>query len=98
MVLGDGDLLPNDQNRIAAYAHFGLSYPVTDAWSLKGQLDYHSSSSTCRSTSSAARRCRDLRCDVAGDAAFLVGLRDGGGPHGDSTSDVMIQVLIGTTF
>ena len=31
MVLGDGDLLPQKQNRFAGYGHFGLSYPLSDA-------------------------------------------------------------------
>jgi hypothetical protein len=99
MVLGDGDLLPRDQNRTAAYAHFGLSYPVTNAWSLKGQLDYHS-------------QLIDVSIDQLGGEALqgTIGATWQVTPRlwldfamvedltGDSTSDVMIQVLIGTKF
>ena len=42
IVLGDGELLPHEQQRTALYGHFGVGYPLTDAWTLKAQLDYHS--------------------------------------------------------
>ena len=99
MVLGDGDLLPHDQNRTAAYAHFGLSYPLTEAWSLKGQLDYHSQlidvsieqlgGEAIQGTIGATWQ---VNARLWSDFAMVEDLT------GDSTSDVMIQALIGTKF
>jgi len=96
MVLGDGDLLPQKQNRFAAYGHFGLSLPLSNAWSLKGQLDYHS-------------QLIDTPVDQLGGAALqgAFGVRWSATPKfwsdlalvedltADSTSDVMVQLMIG---
>lgn len=40
--LGDGDLVPNRQERFAGYGHVGLAWRIADAVSLLGQVDYHS--------------------------------------------------------
>ncbi len=99
MVLGDGDLLPQKQNRFAGYAHFGLSYPLSESWTLKGQLDYHS-------------RFIDASIDQLGGAAlqgsfgaswqvtpkFFTQIAMAEDLTADSTSDVLLQLLIGATL
>ena len=83
MVLGDGDLLPQKQNRVAGWGHFGLSYPLTDAWTLKGQLDYHGQliDASVDQLGGAALQ-GTFGVTLAGDAAVLVRSRDGRGPDG----------------
>jgi hypothetical protein len=99
IVLGDGDLMPHQQNRMAGWGHFGLSYPLTDAVTLKGQLDYQS-------------QLIDASIDQLGGAAlqgtfgfswqvtprFWSDLAMAEDLTADSTSDVMVQLLIGTRF
>ncbi len=99
MVLGDGNLLPQKQNRFAAYGHFGLSYPLSDAWTLKGQLDYHS-------------QLIDTPVDQLGGAAlqgsfgaswqvtpkFFTQIAMAEDLTSDSTSDVLLQLLIGAAL
>lgn len=99
MVLGDGDLLPHDQNRIAGYGHFGFGFQVSDTWTLKAQLDYQS-------------RLIDAPVDQLGGQALqgALGARWQITPKlftdvalvedltADSTSDVLLQLLIGATL
>jgi hypothetical protein len=99
MVLGDGDLLPKDQNRFAGYGHFGLSYPFSDAWSLKAQLDYHTQlidTSVDQLGGEALQGSFGASWQVTprfwSELAMAEDLTSG------STSDVMIQFLLGTTF
>ena len=96
MVLGDGDLLPQDQRQVAGYGHFGVSYPLTQAWTLKAQLDYHS-------------QLIDTSIDQLGGAALQGALGASWQFNeslwtdfalvedltADSTSDVLVQVLLG---
>ena len=98
-ILGDGDLLPHKQNRAAGWGHFGLSYPLTDAWSIKGQLDYQG-------------QLIDVSIDQLGGAAlqgtfgvswqvtprFWSDLAMVEDLTADSTSDVVLQLMIGTKF
>ncbi len=99
MVLGDGDLLPEKQKRVAGYGHFGLSYPLSDAWALKGQLDYHSqliNASINQLGGAALQGTVGATWHVSprlwSDIAMVEDLT------GDSASDVAFQVLIGTKF
>ncbi len=99
MVLGDGDLLPEKQKRVAGYGHFGLSYPLTDEWALKGQLDYHSQliNAAIDQLGGAALQGTvgatwQLNPRLWSDIAMVEDIT------GDSTSDVTIQILIGTRF
>lgn len=99
MVLGDGDLLPHEQNRAAGYGHFGLSYQATDAWSIKGQVDYHSQLidvSIDQLAGAALQGTLGVRWQVSprlwSDFAMVEDLT------ANSTSDVMMQLLIGTRF
>ena len=96
MVLGDGELLPHEQQRTALYGHFGVGYPLTDAWTLKAQLDYHSQLIDGRSINSAARHCRAVSARRGGartrlwtDFALAEDLT------ADSTSDVLLQLVLG---
>lgn len=96
MVLGDGELLPHDQRQVAGYGHFGVSYPLTRAWALKAQLDYHG-------------QLIDTSIDQLGGAALQGSLGASWQFNNslwtdvalvedltaDSTSDVLVQVLLG---
>lgn len=96
IALGDGELLPDDQRGTALYAHFGIGYPLTDAWTLKAQLDYHS-------------QLIDAAVDQLGGAALQgsLGARWRITPKlwsefaltedlvADSTSDVLLQLVLG---
>ena len=100
MVMGDGDPVPHKQNRVAGWGHFGLSYPLTDAWAVKGQPDYHYGQliDSCRSAlgGEALQGTVGLSWQVTprfwSDFAMVEDLT------ADSTSDVMLQLLIGTKF
>lgn len=41
LVMGDGDIVPDDQERTAGFGHFGLGLPLSQRWSLLAQLDGH---------------------------------------------------------
>ncbi len=95
-VLGDGELLPGKQQRVAGYGHFGLGYRVTDAWMLLAQLDYHSrfiDASIDQLAGTAVQGALGARWQITSklfsDVAFVEDLTT------DSTSDVLVQVLIG---
>ncbi len=96
IVLGDGELLPREQQRTALYGHFGVGYSLTDAWTLKAQLDYHS-------------QLIDAAVDQLGGASVQgsLGARWRFAPKvwtdfaltedltADSTSDVLLQIVLG---
>jgi len=99
IVLGDGELLPQDQNRFAGWGHFGLSYPLADALTLKGQLDYHGQlidTSVEQLGGAALQGAFGVSWQVTprfwSDLAMVEDLTSG------STSDVMLQLLLGTKF
>ena len=96
MVLGDGDLLPQRQRHFAGYGHFGLSYQMTDAWAFKAQLDYHSDlvDASVRQIGGAALQGAlganwQITPKLFADVALVEDLVS------DSTSDVMLQFLLG---
>jgi hypothetical protein len=99
MVLGDGDLLPREQNRVAPWGHFGLGFAVADAWTIKGQLDYTGQlidTSVDQLGGEALQGTLGVSWRVTprlwADLAMVEDL------IADSTSDVMVQLLIGTKF
>lgn len=96
MVLGDGDLLPDKQRHVAGYGHFGLSYPLTDAWTLKAQLDYESEQINASigqlggaALQGALGTTWRITPKLFADFALVEDLVS------DSTSDVVVQVLLG---
>jgi hypothetical protein len=96
MVLGEGDLLPQQQRHVAGYGHFGLSYQMTDAWAFKAQLDYHSDlvDASVRQIGGAALQGAlgtswQITPKLFADFALVEDLVS------DSTSDVMLQFLLG---
>lgn len=96
VLLGDGDLAPEKQESQAVFAHFGLSYELSERWALKGQLDAHS-------------ELVDSHVDQVGGAALMgtIGARWRVTPklwtdiaiiedvYSDSTSDVVLQLVFG---
>jgi len=96
MVLGEGDLMPQQQRHVAGYGHFGISYPVTDAWTFKAQLDYHSDlvDASVRQIGGAALQGSlgahwQITPQLFTNFALVEDLVS------DSTSDVMVQIMLG---
>jgi len=96
MALGEGDLLPDKQRHVAGYGHFGLSYPVTDTWTFKAQVDYESqqiNASIGQLGGAALQGALGANWQITPklftDIALVEDLVS------DSTSDVMVQVLLG---
>jgi len=96
IALGEGDLLPQQQRHVAGYGHFGVSYPLTQAWTFKAQLDYHS-----QFVDAAVRQIGGTALQGALGANWQIT------PQlftnfalvedliSDSTSDVMVQIMLG---
>jgi uncharacterized protein DUF3187 len=98
-VLGDGDLLPHKQNRVAGWGHLGLSYSLTDDWAVKAQLDYQGQlidASVDQLGGEALQGTFGVSWQATprfwSDLAMVEDLT------ADSTSDVVLQLLIGTRF
>jgi len=96
MVLGEGDLMPQQQRHVAGYGHFGISYPVTDAWTFKAQLDYHSDlvDASVRQIGGEALQGSlgahwQITPQLFTNFALVEDLIS------DSTSDVMVQIMLG---
>ena len=96
VLLGEGELAPDKQEDYAVFAHLGLSYRLSDRWSLKTQLDAHS-------------ELMDSHVDQLGGQALMgtIGARWHVTPtlwtdfaivedvYSDSTSDVVWQMVFG---
>ena len=96
MLLGDGDLLPQDQRPVAGYAHFGISHALSDAWALKAQLDYHSElidTSIDQLGGQALQGSVGAHWRFNGSLWTELALAEDLTP--DSTSDVLLQLLLG---
>ncbi len=96
VVLGDGDLVPDDQRRATVYGHFGIGYPLTETWTLKAQLDYHGAfvdAAVDQIGGAALQGSLGARWRFArtfwSDFALAEDLT------GDSTSDVLVQIVLG---
>jgi hypothetical protein len=97
ILLGDGDLLLDQQRDYAAYAHFGVGYALSDAWALKAQLDYESAlidASVDQLGGAALQGTVGVRWQATPKLWLDVALAEDLTP--DSTSDAMLQVLFGT--
>jgi Protein of unknown function (DUF3187) len=96
ILLGDGKLVPDKQESVAGYAHLGMTYPLSDHWTLKAQVDYQS-------------RLIDTQVDQLGGAALqgAVGARWSATTKfwtdvaivedlaSDSTSDLLVHFMLG---
>jgi Protein of unknown function (DUF3187) len=96
ILLGDGDVVPDEQESVAGYAHLGATVPLSAHWTMKAQLDYQT-------------RYIDTPVDQLGGAALqgAVGARWSANTKfwtdvalvedltSDSTSDLLVQLLLG---
>jgi hypothetical protein len=41
LLMEEGEIVPEEQNDFALFGHLGLSYPLTERWTLKAQFDGH---------------------------------------------------------
>ena len=96
MVLGDGNLLPQDQKSAAWYAHVGVGWPLTQAWTLKAQLDYHGAlidAAIDQLGGEALQGSVGARWRFNQKAWTEVAVAEDLIP--DSTSDVLVQIRVG---